>query len=1047
MAEPEILGHYRIERRADGTLFALGRGAMGTTYKAFDTKLHYQVALKVINNNILGNEVVRQRFLREARAAAGLRHKNVASVFHLGDEGDTYFYAMEFIDGETVESMVNRLGKLAPSLAVDITLQVVSALAASHRQNVIHRDLKPANLMIVPEDDGEFLVKVIDFGLAKSLEAGTGSASLTQGGFVGTPYFASPEQLEERQIDGRSDIYSLGATLWYMLAGRPMFTGGLLQVMSQHLTRPPPREQLTDVPEPLVEVLERMLAKDPARRQQTPMALRQELMAVRRQLVPDAASVYSLPGGGTTIWTAGETSPATTPATGTEPSVPALPGTESNPFLTGAMIAGRYRLDLCCGRSTAQPFFQARDLYSNQDVALKVLPLATLASGEWETLQEAVKRVQAAPHPNLRVILSLERFESYGLLVSEWIAGPALIEAIPSQSGFPLPAVVRILGQLVPAVDHARQHGLDRLGLGVRNVFAQAPDEAGSRMLATRMRQPADQWPPFTLKAQPLLLASVIADETVGDARARVIMADLHSAAEAGNPNPRDPYLSALGFLAYELLAGRDSGTARGGPISLASLSPAQNDLLRSVVSPGNATRFESARAFYEAFRRTVPDAPGSAVPDSQISMAGHAAAQVTVSGAETIGPFGSEGDMPTRIGGLPSSKAGASAAGPVPSATVHSDVVADARLRRRRRIIAAIVCSLVLSLGGEAIQRFMHKPAERAETIQNPRPAAPAQTAAPSPAGELGEEKQLMKLLATGQDLENAGDPGRAIRTYTQAVKRFPNFDEPMLRLNKVLEDVQGQLADPGTFDRLLGPIAEAADSGSGLAMMLLGNHSLPTNPPVALRWYQLAAESGRRDAMTQLGKMYWSGQGLETGPDLALAASWLDKASQRGDPDAKYQLALLYEQGKGASRDLPKAVGLLREAAEMHDGDALNLLGEFYRDGTGVPVSFKEAIDYFEQARDLHNADASANLGVCYINGNQGVDRNLHYGMDLIRQSAEQGSPLGMYYYGVCFEKGVDQPGNAPNLEQAKIWYSKAAARKYQKAIEWCDKNNVPY
>jgi TPR repeat protein len=359
---------------------------------------------------------------------------------------------------------------------------------------------------------------------------------------------------------------------------------------------------------------------------------------------------------------------------------------------------------------------------------------------------------------------------------------------------------------------------------------------------------------------------------------------------------------------------------------------------------------------------------------------------------------------------------------------------------------LAAVCLALLLAAVGLAWQRFGRpapaKMAAAAHNAQTPAPRTSPAAAAPAP----GPEQQLMMMLATGQDLENAGDAAGAIRTYVQASQRFPTFDAPMLRLNKVLEDLQGQLADGPNFQRLRVPLTEAADAGSGLAMMLLGNRLLQAAPEEAMHWYTLAAGHDRRDAMTQLGKMYWSGQGLKNGPDLTAAASWLDKASQRGDPDAKYQLAVLYSDGPGPTRDLRKAVDLLREAADLHDGNALNLLGEFYRDGTGVPVSFKQATDYFEQARTAGNADAAGNLGVSYINGH-GVDKNLHYGMELIRQGAEQNSPLAMYYYAVCFEKGIDQPGNTPNLEQAKTWYVKAAKLKYQKAMEWCDKNNVPY
>ena len=134
MPKTQSFDHYEVLTREDGSPFELGRGAMGITYKAFDTSLRVNVALKVINAAYLQSEIARQRFVREARAAAQLRHPNVASVFHLGMSGDAYFYAMEFVDGETVESLIKRGGPVDPALALRITLQVTRALGAAAKR-------------------------------------------------------------------------------------------------------------------------------------------------------------------------------------------------------------------------------------------------------------------------------------------------------------------------------------------------------------------------------------------------------------------------------------------------------------------------------------------------------------------------------------------------------------------------------------------------------------------------------------------------------------------------------------------------------------------------------------------------------------------------------------------------------------------------------------------------------------------------------------------------------------------------------------------------
>jgi hypothetical protein len=184
--------HYALVQRADGGFEELGRGAMGVTYQALDTVLGRAVALKVIDARVAARPEARERFLREARAAARLHHPNVASVFYFGvrQADGQCFYAMELVKGETLEARLRRAGPLGAPEALGIVTQVARALGAAEAHGVVHRDLKPSNLMLA--EGPEPLVKVIDFGLAKAA-AGAVEGTLTYGGFVGTPAFASPE--------------------------------------------------------------------------------------------------------------------------------------------------------------------------------------------------------------------------------------------------------------------------------------------------------------------------------------------------------------------------------------------------------------------------------------------------------------------------------------------------------------------------------------------------------------------------------------------------------------------------------------------------------------------------------------------------------------------------------------------------------------------------------------------------------------------------------------------------------------------------------------
>ena len=294
-------GVYEIDCHADGSLCELGRGAMGVTYRATDTSLQRNVALKIIKTEIAKRSAdARERFVREARAAAALRHEHIATVYQFGMRLETgqYFYAMELIEGETLEDRVRRAGPLDARTTIGIAQQVTSALAAAEKHRLVHRDLKPANLMLVspeggaadvPSDNKKLQVKIIDFGLAKAFHTATDPKSLTHDRFVGTPAFASPEQFEHSALNVRSDIYSLGETLWFALTGKTPFAGRTLsEIHRAQKSNVLPTEQLkaAHIPHRLKSLLESMLAFDPASRPST-----RELAGRLQRCSPEERSV------------------------------------------------------------------------------------------------------------------------------------------------------------------------------------------------------------------------------------------------------------------------------------------------------------------------------------------------------------------------------------------------------------------------------------------------------------------------------------------------------------------------------------------------------------------------------------------------------------------------------------------------------------------------------------------------------------------------------------------------------------------------------------
>lgn len=278
--------HYEIQTHPDGSFVELGRGAMGVTYRAIDTTLRFPVALKVIDPRVAGLEVNRERFLREARAAARLRHPHVASVLYygVGSQGQC-FYTMEFVEGETLAARVQRSGPLPVDDALEVVAQVAEALLAAEEQGLVHRDLKPANLMLVKR--AGINVKVIDFGLAKVVGADGATDSITQDGFIGTPAFASPEQFAGLEVDQRSDYFSLGSTLFYLLSGTAPFKAAQISELQARIVNQGEvigRLKAAGISRPVRDLVSCLLGADSAQRPQTGKALSEAISKCQRAM-------------------------------------------------------------------------------------------------------------------------------------------------------------------------------------------------------------------------------------------------------------------------------------------------------------------------------------------------------------------------------------------------------------------------------------------------------------------------------------------------------------------------------------------------------------------------------------------------------------------------------------------------------------------------------------------------------------------------------------------------------------------------------------------
>src|SRR5262245_34987864 len=262
------LGSYEITS-------LLGKGGMGEVYRARDTKLKREVAVKILPAEFSRDPDRVGRFQREAESLAALNHQNIAAIYDLQQSDATRFLILEFVEGDTLADILQKRGALPVEEALEIAKQICEALEAAHEKGIIHRDLKPANVKITP--DGK--VKVLDFGLAKAMEPGTSNPSLSNsptlsmaatnaGVILGTAAYMSPEQAKGRTIDKRTDIFAFGCVLYEMLAGHRTFDAeDVSETLAAVLMKEPDWAALpTAMPSAVITVLRRCLQKDPKRR-------------------------------------------------------------------------------------------------------------------------------------------------------------------------------------------------------------------------------------------------------------------------------------------------------------------------------------------------------------------------------------------------------------------------------------------------------------------------------------------------------------------------------------------------------------------------------------------------------------------------------------------------------------------------------------------------------------------------------------------------------------------------------------------------------------
>jgi serine/threonine protein kinase len=310
-SSPERIGRYQVIER-------IGRGAMGVVYRARDEAMGREVALKVLTTDLEDDPDIRVRFHREAEAAARLSHPNIITIFDVGEDRDRFFIVMELLRGAILKDFLKQDQAARIERQLDLMTQLCAGLGAAHNASVYHRDIKPGNIFV--RTDG--ILKILDFGVAR-----LASSSMTAAGFiVGTPDYMSPEQARGAEIDGRSDIFSLGGVFYFMLTGRKPFAASDLPTLFHQIQDEDPRPLEGKVPPGLAAVIMKALSKKREMRYQTCQELMADLDAARhlypletRRAAPDGPNSADVPAGApqdAQVATAAAASPDRASATG-----------------------------------------------------------------------------------------------------------------------------------------------------------------------------------------------------------------------------------------------------------------------------------------------------------------------------------------------------------------------------------------------------------------------------------------------------------------------------------------------------------------------------------------------------------------------------------------------------------------------------------------------------------------------------------------------------------------------------------------------------------
>jgi TPR repeat protein/predicted Ser/Thr protein kinase len=942
--------HFVVLRREDGTQWELGRGAMGVTYKAMDSRLRRMVALKVVSPELLATGSAREKFLLEAQATAALQHPNIASIYYFGEQDDSCFYAMEFVDGCTLEDLVRTQGPLNAEDALSVASQTAAALGAAHESGMIHRDIKPTNIMVLRKSDGTLSVRVIDFGLA----AAAGGDHANPETFEGTPLYASPEQLDQTALDARSDVYSLGATLYFALAGKPPFEGTVAQIASRQIMQPFPAENLHDTPAEVVNLVAHLMHRDPGHRPQSGGDARSEIERILRD--------YQMAGQQTAVeWMAGRFT-----------SINRVGPIEGGSLYRVASPAGEGELAVMCFDTSARGLAVA------------------------DRINEMAPRISALVAPAARRVFEMAEVKDGLVLVTEWLSGTRLLSVLRVRRTLPPDEAALVLGPLAAALDEAATAGLPLPQFGLREILLQPAQKPEVHLDAWEGLRPVVDLLPVGEAVEADVNTTIVSTSALAQI----------TSYEASNRSPA----ALIASLAYEILGGM-SAPGLGPYVPLAELSQQANAALREVFqNPQDSTAAttlllkvlppqRTAAAAHAATaaeappkRKQPPPRPRAAPPQPAVTPAPATAetthAYRTPTGAET-----------TRS--AKKNKTGLVMAGAATAAVVlggaffalrggedNKETPAQENAAPASRQVAAKKTEVTQERSGTAKdlideakksedrQDFIGALATYAKMLAANPADGDAKTRAENAIARLEEKAESLgsntQLLQALQSLSGAGlnrarvflgsllrdsDPTASVKLFTQAAEQGDRRAMVVLGLQLA----KGQGVTRADYEQAVAWLKRAADLGDADGMLyyadcLLDGLGVKPDENTAAQLYSKAAALGCVPAKSKLADLYRRGRGVPK-IDYAEALRLFQEAAADGFLEAQGNLGVMYMNGEGVQPDPAKAVGLWKDGAEKGDSICMGFYAMALEGGAAGPPDSASAKEWYAKAARLGN------------------------------------------------------------------------------------------